>query len=78
MKICPNCQSEVPDGKKFCSQCGTDLTDSVSKDEEYMADSLADSTELTGCEKNTSSEEVLEMKTISRIQEKKRPCRKSN
>lgn len=36
--ICPNCQSEFPDGVKFCSSCGTPLTAPVEKVEEAIAE----------------------------------------
>ena len=36
--ICPNCQSEFPDGVKFCSSCGTPLTAPVEKVEEAVAE----------------------------------------
>lgn len=36
--ICPNCQSEFPEGVKFCSACGTPLADPVGKVEEAASE----------------------------------------
>ncbi len=27
MKICPNCNAQIPDNKKFCTECGTSMAD---------------------------------------------------
>ena len=33
MTVCPNCQSENPDGSAFCNRCGQPLADTETVDE---------------------------------------------
>lgn len=64
--VCPNCKREVNEGEKFCSQCGTLLTEDGEKD-----NTAENNIGISGEENSEAEESIVTSENENNVKEKK-------